>query len=251
MRFSITAIIAFLATVHASILSDDVTIHEDGTLQENNATHTQLMVQKLYPAQVQILDNFNLRYATIYFTGYFVFTGGAQVVTAMDKCEGLNGVADGIKCVISGTVAAIGNIGTFLVGGYQGNGHMAWISNVARQAGFAPGNQKRDDIMVRQSCPAVNPFISSSTWPDGDGGIKISAKLGCFNLGEDDIPKLQNLISKLPQMMADKGYWQAEGTFYDPTQPNGNTALLRIHMGIWNSHPTNCPAPITGSGCAF
>lgn len=127
---------------------------------------------------------------------------------------------------------------------------MAWVANVARNAAFNPGNEARD-LFTRQTCPKVNPFITNGYFPGGNKGVKISAKLACFNLNPTVVSDAQELIKKMPQKMLDNSAWQIQGTFYDPTQPNGNTAWFRVHYSIQDSHPTNCPHEITGSGCAF
>lgn len=131
MRSPITTVVAFLAAAHALTLSDDVTIHEDGVVEENNATHSHLIVQKLYSDQVNIeqQSTFSLKYGAIYFAGYYAFIGGkllraiehgvsrpdtcstgaTQIRTAIDDCKSLNDEEDGLKCFISVSAAAMGN----------------------------------------------------------------------------------------------------------------------------------------------
>ncbi|KAK4498541.1 hypothetical protein PRZ48_011199 [Zasmidium cellare] len=254
MASTIKTLALLAATAAASFMSNDTTLTPHGALQENNVTHADLIVHKLYPASTQQSgSSFSFQLGGIYMAGYFSLLGGAdQIRQSIDDCKGINGVADGLTCVVSGSQAIVSHGLSAFVGGTYGSGQMAYIAAVARQAtGLNGGNNQnvKKRHWRRQSCPAVSAIETNSYWPGGTEGLKVSTENTCVNVGQDQVDTCAQLAMNLPQAMLDNSAWQVQATFWTGDQPNN--VLARMAFYILGQAPNSCPNLIEGQGCHF
>lgn len=132
----ITATLALFAAAGSctSFMSSDTALTPHGALQEMNATHADMIVSKLYPESIDASgSSFSFQLGGIYMAGYYSLLGGAgQIRQSIDDCKGINGIADGLSCAVSGSEAIIAHAMSAFVGGTYGDGQMAYIAAVAR-----------------------------------------------------------------------------------------------------------------------